>query len=71
MQRAHAVPSEVQATAGSLWNVSDDWAGRLFWLQVIPPSPEKYCAIVVPLLALELATICSELPGSMAMSDSL
>src|SRR5215831_10220440 len=40
----HAVPSEVQSTAGSLWNASARASGRLDWPQVSPRSEEKNCA---------------------------
>ena len=42
----HAVPSEVQSTAGSLWNASARASGRLDWPQVSPRSEEKNCACV-------------------------
>jgi hypothetical protein len=37
---AQAVPSDVQSTAGSLWNRSEPTSERLDWPQVAPPSDE-------------------------------
>jgi hypothetical protein len=41
----HAVPSDVQSTAGSLWNASERASDRLDRRQVSPQSEEN-CACV-------------------------
>jgi hypothetical protein len=54
---AQAVPSDVQSTAGSLWNKSEPTSDRLDWFQVTPPSSEKNCGCVEAVRSLDAATI--------------
>ena len=39
MVSAHAVPSDVQSTAGSVWFESVSAKGSSVWFHVVPPSP--------------------------------
>ena len=41
MSAAHAVPSDVQLTAGSLWFTSSGWSLRIVCCHVAPPSVDK------------------------------
>src|SRR5258708_5471419 len=68
----HAVPSEVQSTAGSEWKESLSTSGRNDWPQVAPPSLEKNCACW-PLaeMLLQAPMILLVFCRLMAIADSL
>src|SRR6266568_4592170 len=71
---AHAVPSEVQSTAGSDWSVSPETSGRaggVAGVHVTPPSSEKNCACWEALIAFEAAMIFLVSTKLTRMSDSL
>src|SRR5579864_3369703 len=68
----HAVPSEVQSTAGSDWKASPLTSDRLVWPQLAPPLEEKNCACMpLELMAFEAPTICWVLLRLTRIIDSL
>src|SRR4051794_5265008 len=68
---AHAVPSLLQPTVGSVWNESPGCKESVVWPQLSPPSSEKNCACRPLPRLFEAAMIRLGLAGSIWISDSL